>query len=82
MIQEALHSLSEKHTVFVIAHRISSIKDADQILVLDNGQIIEHGNHDSLIAKKGYYYTVFKHQYGEFDSNISDTLQKGGMKIG
>jgi ATP-binding cassette subfamily B protein len=65
-IQQQLGSLSDK-TVFIIAHRISSIKDADLILVLDNGKIIESGNHDSLINKKGYYYTVFNHQYGEFD---------------
>jgi ATP-binding cassette subfamily B protein len=65
-IQQQLGSLSDK-TVFIIAHRISSIKDADLILVLDDGKIIECGNHDSLIDKKGYYYTVFNHQYGEFD---------------
>ncbi len=65
-IQQQLGSLSDK-TVFIIAHRISSIKDADLILVLDNGKIIESGNHDSLINKRGYYYTVFNHQYGEFD---------------
>ncbi|HEX3076514.1 MAG TPA: ABC transporter ATP-binding protein [Lachnospiraceae bacterium] len=66
-IQHELGSLSGDRTVFIIAHRISSIKDADQILVLDDGRIIEQGTHDSLIEKKGYYYTVFNHQYGEFD---------------
>jgi ATP-binding cassette subfamily B protein len=66
-IQQELGSLSGDRTVFIIAHRISSIKDADQILVLDDGRIIEQGTHDSLIEKKGYYYTVFNHQYGEFD---------------
>ena len=67
-IQEALTSLENKETVFIIAHRISSIKDADIILVLDNGMIVEQGTHDELVEKKGYYYTVFTHQYGEFDS--------------
>lgn len=66
-IQDALRSLENKETVFIIAHRISSIKDADIILVLDNGQIVEQGTHDELIEKEGYYYTVFTHQYGEFD---------------
>lgn len=71
-IQEALARLPQKKTVFIIAHRISSIKDADLILVLDNGRIVEQGNHQSLLEKKGYYYTVFNHQYGEFDK-----LKKG-----
>lgn len=66
-IQEALNSLENKETVFIIAHRISSIKDADIILVLDNGRIVEQGTHDELIDREGYYYTVFTHQYGEFD---------------
>lgn len=66
-IQAELHSIAGKRTVFVIAHRISSIKDADQILVIDDGRIIERGNHEELIEKNGYYATVFHHQYGEFD---------------
>ena len=67
-IQNKLGSINAKHTVFVIAHRISSIKDADQILVVDNGSIIEAGNHNELLEKKSYYYTVFHHQYGDFDT--------------
>lgn len=68
LIQNELNSLEKKETVFIIAHRISSIKNADLILVLDQGRIIEQGTHDELVEKKGYYYTVFTHQYGEFDS--------------
>ncbi len=66
-IQDALKSLENKETVFVIAHRISSIKDSDIILVLEDGKIVEQGTHDELINKEGYYYTVFTHQYGEFN---------------
>lgn len=66
-IQDALRSLENKETVFIIAHRISSIKDADVILVLDGGRIVEMGTHDELVDMKGYYYTVFTHQCGEFD---------------
>lgn len=74
-IQEALNSIGNDQTVFIIAHRISSIKDADQILVVDQGKIVESGTHDSLIEKKGYYYTVFTHQYGEFE-NIKQALEE------
>ena len=66
LIQDELSRLKNS-TVFIIAHRISSIKDADLILVLENGHITEHGNHDELLAKGGYYSTVFSHQYGEFE---------------
>ncbi|MGB8453885.1 MAG: ABC transporter ATP-binding protein [Anaerocolumna sp.] len=79
-IQNQLGSLSNR-TVFIIAHRISSIKDADVILVVDDGKILESGNHEGLIAKKGYYYTVFNHQYGEFDQYVG-TKQKGGKHNG
>ncbi|WFR59432.1 ABC transporter ATP-binding protein [Anaerocolumna sp. AGMB13025] len=79
-IQNQLTSLTDR-TVFIIAHRISSIKDADVILVVDDGKILEAGNHDSLIAKQGYYYTVFNHQYGEFDKYVR-TKQKGGKYNG
>lgn len=66
-IQDELHNLVGGRTVFLIAHRISSIKNADLILVLDHGQIVEQGTHHSLLKEKGYYYSVFSHQYGEFD---------------
>lgn len=88
-IQNELAALSDKHTVFVIAHRISSIMDADQILVLENGQLIETGTHDELLKKKGYYYTVFHHQYGDFDALAQDeftvrhkTYTEGGSLVG
>ncbi len=79
-IQCELNNLSNR-TVFIIAHRISSIKDADLILVVDNGKILESGNHESLLMMKGYYNTVFNHQYGEFD-RYKRTRQKGGKYNG
>lgn len=71
-IQTKLNELSNSRTVFIIAHRISSIKDADLIIVIDNGKVLESGNHDTLLEKKGYYHTVFNHQYGEFDQYKRD----------
>ena len=66
-IQKQLSSIDHQCTIFVVAYRISSIKDSDVILVLNNGHIVEQGTHDELLAKNGYYATVFRHQYGEYE---------------
>ncbi len=63
-IQESLRNLSFPCTKIIIAQRISSTKDADQIFILRNGQITEQGTHDELVAKKGYYYELVKLQNG------------------
>jgi ATP-binding cassette subfamily B multidrug efflux pump len=49
----------------VIAHRLSTIQDADKILVLNNGQIVEQGNHESLLAAKGFYYDLYNSQFAK-----------------
>lgn len=77
MIQNELKKISDERTVFIIAHRISSIIHADQILVLDNGRLVERGTHEQLLDKKGYYSTVFHHQYGEFDRFKKVRSEKG-----
>ena len=77
LIQNELKKISDERTVFIIAHRISSIIHADQILVLDNGRFVERGTHEQLLAKKGYYSTVFHHQYGEFDRFKKVRAEKG-----
>ncbi len=66
-IHKTLKDFYRDKTTFVIAHRISSVKNADLILVLDNGRIAERGTHDELLAQKGYYHSVFVNQYGDFD---------------
>lgn len=66
-IQQEVNSETRKRTSFIIAHRISSVKSADLILVLENGEVIERGNHESLMENKGYYYNVYRNQFGNFD---------------
>lgn len=63
-IQAELGKMTDKKTTFIIAHRISSVRDADLILVLEKGQIVEQGNHTNLVAKKGHYYDVYQRQLG------------------
>lgn len=76
-IQKQLSSIDHQCTIFVVAYRISSIKDSDVILVLNNGHIVEQGTHDELLAKNGYYATVFHHQYGEYEQY---TKQESGKE--
>lgn len=63
LIQKAFDQLLAGRTSFVIAHRLSTIRNADQILVLKAGQIIERGQHDELLAKKGFYYDLYMSQF-------------------
>ncbi len=65
LIQKAMDKLMENRTSFIIAHRLSTIKNADKIIVIENGEIIESGNHEELIAKKGYYYNTLNRQNKE-----------------
>lgn len=64
VIQKALEVLKKGRTTFIIAHRLSTIKSADQILVLDRGAIVERGNHDELMERKGKYYQMYELQHG------------------
>ncbi len=59
IVQRGMDKLMEGRTVFVIAHRLSTVKNSDVIMVLDRGRIIERGNHDALIAQKGTYYQLY-----------------------
>ena len=61
-IQEAFGKLMEGRVSFIVAHRLSTIRDADVILVMKDGDIIEQGNHESLLAQKGFYYTLYNSQ--------------------
>lgn len=64
-IQKALDNLMRGRTSFVIAHRLSTIKNADMILVMKDGDIIEQGTHDELLAKNGFYAELYNSQFEE-----------------
>jgi len=64
LVQEAVDRLLEGRTVFVIAHRLSTVVHADQILVLDQGRIIERGTHVELLAARGAYHRLYSLQFG------------------
>src|SRR5205807_8802084 len=64
MIQEGLAYLMKGRTTFVIAHRLSTIRRADQILVVESGQIVERGTHDTLYALGGRYWELYTKQHG------------------
>ena len=65
LIQKAMDRLMEGKTSFIIAHRLSTIRNADKIIVIENGEVIEQGNHEELLAKKGYYYNTLNAQLKE-----------------
>lgn len=75
-IQQTLKKISQKCTTFIIAHRISAVKDADMILVMENGEIIERGTHSELLKLNRRYKSVYDTQYGSFNAD------KGGENNG
>ena len=67
-IQEAMVALMKNRTSLIIAHRLSTIRDADCIIVMKDGTIMESGNHDELLAKKGVYYNLYQNQFAGFET--------------
>ncbi|HAY53352.1 MAG TPA: multidrug ABC transporter ATP-binding protein, partial [Lactobacillus sp.] len=63
LLQQGLNALLKGRTSFIIAHRLSTIQNADQIFVIDHGEIVERGNHDSLMADHGAYFDLYDAQY-------------------
>lgn len=68
LIQQSLDELIEDRTTFSIAHRLSTVRGADRILVLDDGEIVERGTHDRLLPVNGLYANLWRVQVGELDS--------------
>jgi ATP-binding cassette, subfamily B, multidrug efflux pump len=73
LIQKAMAKLMKGRTNFVIAHRLSTIKDANLILVMNEGQIIEKGSHQELLAQKGFYAELYNSQFNHLNTNMSGT---------
>ena len=63
MIQDTFDNMMKDRTSFVVAHRLSTIRNADLILVMKDGQIIEQGNHNELLQKGGFYYNLYNSQF-------------------
>lgn len=63
IVQQAIDNLMQDRTVFVIAHRLSTVQNADKIIVINEGQIVEQGSHDELIAEQGAYYALYQAQF-------------------
>ncbi len=79
-IQEAMNKLMEGRTSFVIAHRLSTIRNADVILVLKDGDVVEQGSHDALIAKGGFYYELYNSQFDPATRSLEKSGSKSGSK--
>ena len=76
-VQEALDNLMKGRTTLVIAHRLSTIRNADRIIVLVNGEIMEEGNHETLLTKKGEYFRLYNLQFKDEGNNVeNDQLAK------
>jgi ABC-type multidrug transport system, ATPase and permease components len=71
-VQEALDNLMKGRTTLVIAHRLSTIRNADRIIVLVHGEIIEEGNHETLLAKKGEYFRLYNLQFKDEGNNVEN----------
>lgn len=71
MVQDAMESLMKGRTVLVIAHRLSTVKTADTVAVISDGQVVERGNHEELLNKNGVYTALVKRQLQTTKTEIS-----------
>ncbi len=62
VIMENLHQFFNNKTIFIIAHRLSTVKNADKIIVLEQGEVVEFGTHEQLVQNKSFYFALIKNQ--------------------
>lgn len=77
IIQKALEKLLKNRTALIIAHRLSTIRNVDRILVVERGRLVEQGNHQELLAKRGLYFQLCRNQLGVFDSQVQNSGYSG-----
>ncbi|MGN6102760.1 MAG: ABC transporter ATP-binding protein [Devosia sp.] len=82
LIQKALAKLLEGRTGMVIAHRLATIRGADRIIVLQNGKLIEQGNHEQLMTAQGLYYRLYSLNYASFDDIPADLVAEATAQVG
>lgn len=80
LIQNSLDDLIENRTTFAIAHRLSTVRNADQILVLDDGDLVEQGTHEELLAKDGLYANLWSVQVGELDALPQEFIDRTAQR--
>ena len=81
LIQKVMADLKQERTSFVIAHRLSTIQDADKIIVINHGQIVESGNHQSLLAKGGFYADLYQSSFWARKSEKAMILANHGFAL-
>jgi ATP-binding cassette subfamily B protein len=81
LIQKALAKLLDGRTGLIIAHRLATIRNADRIIVFQNGELIESGSHHQLLALNGLYARLYRMNYASFD-DLPESLQMEGTPIG
>jgi len=81
LIQRSIDDIAAERTTFVIAHRLSTVRDADTILVLEDGQIVERGAHDELLASDGLYANLWRVQAGEIGKLPDDFVEQASRRV-
>ncbi len=81
LIQQSIDELAADRTAFVIAHRLSTVRDADRILVLEDGRIVERGTHDQLLANDGLYANLWRVQAGELNELPEEFIQEASQRV-
>jgi ATP-binding cassette subfamily B protein len=81
LIQRSIDDIAADRTTFVIAHRLSTVRDADTILVLEDGEIVERGTHDELLAADGLYANLWRVQAGEIGKLPDDFVEQASRRV-
>ena len=81
LIQRSIDQLAADRTAFIIAHRLSTVRDADVILVIEDGEIVERGGHDELLAADGLYANLWRVQAGEIEQLPDEFVEQASERV-